>query len=114
MVGALLISVENYIPAFIQNIISNCIAIICAFIVAKFVWNKIKRNDLGFIRTALKGGFILGSIGFIIGFIGPIVFYPSSNQGPLLGIFITGPLGFILGLIAGAIYWQVKLKNVVK
>ncbi|ESY72623.1 multidrug ABC transporter permease [Mesorhizobium sp. LNHC252B00] len=46
---------------------------------------------------------MLGVIGFIGGFVGPIVFTPEANQGPLLGIFITGPLGFVLGLIVGLV-----------
>jgi hypothetical protein len=49
----------------------------------------------------LMGGIILGGIGFVGGFFGPIIFTPQANQGPLLGIFITGPLGFILGAIIG-------------
>ena len=56
------------------------------------------------------GGIITGSVGFVIGFIGPMIF-SDSNQGPLLGIFITGPLGFILGLFGGAIVWLFKTKN---
>jgi len=49
----------------------------------------------------LKWGAILGIIGFLGGFVGPVIFTPEANQGPLLGIFITGPLGFVLGLIVG-------------
>ena len=49
----------------------------------------------------LMGGIILGGIGFVGGFFGPIIFTPQANQGPLLGIFITGPLGFILGAMIG-------------
>jgi len=49
----------------------------------------------------LRWGAILGIIGFLGGFIGPVIFTPEANQGPLLGIFITGPLGFVLGLIVG-------------
>jgi len=49
----------------------------------------------------LKWGAILGIVGFLGGFVGPVIFTPEANQGPLLGIFITGPLGFILGLIVG-------------
>ncbi|PBC11435.1 hypothetical protein [Mesorhizobium sp. WSM3859] len=49
----------------------------------------------------LKWGVILGAIGFLGGFVGPVIFTPEANQGPLLGIFITGPLGFILGLMVG-------------
>jgi len=47
------------------------------------------------------GGLMIGAIGFILGFFGPIIFAPDANQGSLLGILITGPLGFILGLIGG-------------
>ncbi|MER8747982.1 hypothetical protein NKH57_01640 [Mesorhizobium sp. M1050] len=55
------------------------------------------------IATMFRWGAILGVIGFIGGFVGPIVFTPEANQGPLLGIFITGPLGFVLGLIVGLV-----------
>ena len=51
----------------------------------------------------LKWGAILGIIGFLGGFVGPVIFTPEANQGPLLGIFITGPLGFVLGLIVGLV-----------
>jgi hypothetical protein len=42
---------------------------------------------------------ILGGIGFVTGFVGPILFNPEANQGPLLGIFILGPGSAILGLV---------------
>ena len=60
---------------------------------------------------ALMGGVILGGIGFVGGFFGPIVFAPQSNQGPLLGIFITGPLGFLLGAIIGFIFGIIRSKT---
>jgi hypothetical protein len=56
----------------------------------------------------LMGGIILGGIGFVGGFFGPIIFTPQSNQGPLLGIFITGPLGFLLGAIIGFIVGVIR------
>ncbi|WP_214470664.1 hypothetical protein [Mesorhizobium sp. dw_380] len=55
------------------------------------------------IATMFRWGIILGVLGFVAGFVGPIIFTPEANQGPLLGIFITGPLGFILGLIVGLV-----------
>jgi len=58
---------------------------------------------MAIIKSAIRGGCLLGGIGFVAGYVGPIVFMPESNQGPLLGIFITGPLGFLIGLVAGAI-----------
>jgi hypothetical protein len=55
-------------------------------------------------RYGLLGALIVGGIGFVGGFFGPIIFAPDANQGPLLGIFITGPLGAVLGFILGCIY----------
>ena len=53
------------------------------------------------IASMFRWGVILGVIGFVGGFVGPLIFTPEANQGPLLGIFITGPLGFVLGLVVG-------------
>ncbi len=55
------------------------------------------------LNCALIGGVIVGGVGFVGGFFGPLIFAPEANQGPLLGIFITGPLGFVVGLLGGAI-----------
>jgi hypothetical protein len=65
-------------------------------------------SQIGWFVHALLGAGILGGIGFIGGFFGPMIFAPEANQGPLLGIFITGPLGAILGGIGGALvgWWR--------
>jgi len=42
---------------------------------------------------------ILGAAGFAAGFVGPMIFVPEANQGPLVGIFISGPAGVALGFI---------------
>jgi hypothetical protein len=60
-----------------------------------------ERNKLA--RT-LMIGVVTGAVAFALGFFGPLVFFSSSNQGPLLGIFITGPAGFVLGSIAGFVW----------
>ena len=109
--GAILISIEKYVPRFIQAILSFSIAFTCSFLVSKFVWKKIKVVNVDFISSTLMGGLIVGSIGLVGGFIGPIIFTTESNLGPLLGLFITGPLGFIIGMVVGAIYWKVRLKK---
>jgi uncharacterized membrane protein YeaQ/YmgE (transglycosylase-associated protein family) len=44
---------------------------------------------------------IVGGIGFLAGFIGPLIVTPGSNQGPLLGILVTGPLGVVVGTLVG-------------
>lgn len=38
-----------------------------------------------------------GVSGFLAGFIGPLILYPGSNQGPLFGIFLSGPICFVAG-----------------
>lgn len=68
------------------------------------------RNEESRMKFVLIYGISVGAVCFLIGFIGPIIITPKSNQGPLLGIFITGPLGFILGIIIGIIFRNV-LKN---
>lgn len=55
------------------------------------------------IKAAIRAGCLLGAIGFAVGFVGPMIFMPDANQGPLFGIFISGPLGFIVGLIGGGV-----------
>ena len=46
---------------------------------------------------------IVGVVSFLIGFCGPMIFRPDSNQGPLLGIFVTGPLGAVAGAVCGVV-----------
>jgi hypothetical protein len=68
------------------------------------LWFALRGGDAEVRRqmgAALKGGVILGILGFVGGFFGPIILTPEANQGPLLGIFITGPLGFVLGAAGG-------------
>ena len=86
-------------------------SLLIALGIAVFVRKKTKNGSNGLVSSIIKGGLITGSICFVLGFFGPIIFTPNSNQGPLLGIFITGPLGFIAGLIGGAVYWKLKVKT---
>ena len=46
---------------------------------------------------------LLGAVGLLCGYFGPLQLSPDANQGPLLGIFFTGPIGFIVGLAFGVI-----------
>jgi len=54
-------------------------------------------------RGAALGALVLGGVGFVCGFFGPIALSPEANQGPLLGIFIAGPAGTLLGALLGAV-----------
>lgn len=63
------------------------------------------------MRSAFRGGCFLGVLGFVGGFVGPIIFTPEANQGPLLGIFITGPLGFVIGFISAGVVEFIRSRS---
>lgn len=83
-------------------------SILMGLIVFAVLWFNSKGKSKSLSIFIITGGVIVGSIGFLIGFIGPIILDSSTNQGPLLGIFVTGPIGFLAGLIGGSIYWTLK------
>jgi len=61
------------------------------------------------MKFVVRVGFVTGAIGFAIGFFGPLIWAPDSNQGPLLGIFVTGPAGFILGAALAWLWTRLHL-----
>lgn len=85
-------------------IFAMILALVVAIYAARFVWRRTESLTGGPFVTAGMGAAIVGAIGFIGGFFGPIIFAPDANQGPLLGLFITGPLGVVAGAIGGYIY----------
>lgn len=93
-------------------IVANIISLFCAIFTGLYVWKKLGSANSALISNMLIGAVILGGIGFLAGFFGPIIFTPEANQGPLLGIFFTGPLGFFFGGIAGLIYWAIRNRKV--
>ena len=101
----------SLLPLRGQFWIAMILAVVVAYYVARFVWRRTESLTGGPFVTAGLGAAILGAISFIGGFLGPIVFAPDANQGPLLGLLITGPLGVVVGAIGGYIYgfsreWQ--------
>jgi hypothetical protein len=63
---------------------------------------------MAFILTPIRYAVLLGVVGFLLGFVGPMLLSPGANQGPLLGIFITGPLGVLGGFVAGIVVAVVR------
>lgn len=64
------------------------------------------------MSVILSTAVIVGFITFLIGYVGPIIFWPEANLGPLLGLFITGPLGFLLGGVIG--FWRILCVSIRK
>jgi hypothetical protein len=75
--------------------------------VAHRVWRGLVVASDGSLAIHVgMGAAILGGLGFVLGFFGPMIFAPEANQGPMLGLFITGPGGAVLGAIAGWLVWM--------
>jgi len=87
------------------DILQLVLRLLAAYWAARLVWRRPTSlsYSAGMVRSIALGALLVGGIGFVAGFFGPIIFTPGANQGPLLGIFITGPLGLILGAIGGAV-----------
>ena len=64
---------------------------------------------------AVGTAFLFGSIGFVVGFFGPmliaVMIGSEANLGPLWGIFILGPGGVIVGSVVGAFVGHKKNRN---
>jgi hypothetical protein len=57
---------------------------------------------------------VLGGVGFVLGFVGPMVLSPESNIGPIIGILITGPGGALAGLLLGALFRVLPVGSAVR
>jgi hypothetical protein len=83
-------------------------ALACALLAARSIWRRGGgiSSSRGLAESVVAGALVTGVVGFVIGFVGPMIVSPDANQGPMLGIFITGPLGVLLGAVGGGIYWR--------
>ena len=89
----------------------RALSIVFALLIGAALWRKFDSDDHGVLTRVFQGAFFVGGIAFLLGFVGPMIFTPDANQGPMLGIFVTGPLGTIFGAIGGFIYWFVQDRN---
>ncbi len=87
-----------------QAWIGSLVALAAAVYVARQVWNGAAEGTTSVAVMAGLGAVIVGGLGFVLGFFGPMIFAPGANQGPMLGLFITGLAGVVIGAIAGAMY----------
>lgn len=77
---------------------------LCAGTVGWMVWTATGSERVGLARSVLLGAVVVGSVGFVGGFFGPMLLAPGANQGPLLGLFVTGPIGAVVGAVGGLAY----------
>ena len=90
------------------QIIQKVFSLLMGIGVGYLVWKNLGKMNDNLSRYLYLGAMLTGTAFFIAGFIGPMIFAPSANQGPLLG-FILGPIGFILGLLGGGLYWWFRV-----
>ena len=64
---------------------------------------------------SIAGTLLLGAVGLIIGFFGPllvgVLVGSQANLGPLWGIFVLGPVGVLLGAVTGLFLGLKKARN---
>jgi len=84
---------------------ANYIALAIAIILGVIAWRHLGTTAYSHAAYLLAGALIVGAIGFVLGFFGPLILAPNNNLGPLLGIFITGPIGLLFGIFVGNRYW---------
>jgi hypothetical protein len=87
-----------------QAWIGSLAALAASAYVARNVWNGTAEGSTSVSVMAGLGAVIVGGLGFVLGFFGPMILAPGANQGPMLGLFITGPAGAVIGAVAGAVY----------
>jgi hypothetical protein len=95
---------ENPLAEFVLLALIASPAAVIAVVGSLYALGKPDSEALNLARSGCAGALLVGGLGFLLGFIGPILLTPESNQGPLLGIFVTGPIGMVLGA-AGGMLW---------
>lgn len=98
----------SFIPFYEYMWVPIIISMLCAACVGWYVWRKLGARQYSLMSDVSLGALVIGGSGFLSGFIGPIIFTPEANQGPLLGIFITGPAGLIIGAILGFVIGKIR------
>lgn len=84
--------------------VSVSLALFSALLAGWYAWKLVAGEKMGVGVSVICGALMLGGLGFIIGFLGPMIVAKDTSQGPLVGVFMTAPLGIILGAIGGYIF----------
>ena len=83
--------------------ISVSLALFSALLAGWYAWKLVAGEKVGVGVSVICGALLLGGLGFVIGFLGPMIVAKDTSQGPLVGVFIAAPLGLILGAVGGYI-----------
>lgn len=90
------------IAAKLPDWVNVTMALICSVLVGWYCWKLVAGEKLGMGISVLSGPLMLGGLGFIIGFLGPMVLNKDTSQATLLGIFVMAPLSTIAGYVVAS------------
>ena len=94
---ATILTIATDLPSWV----SVTLALVSAILVGWYAWKLVAGEKMGVGVSVICGALMLGGLGFIIGFLGPMIVAKDTSQGPLVGVFIGAPLGVILGAVGG-------------
>jgi len=85
----------------LESWVSTTLSLGAASLVGWYVWKWFSGQSIGATAAILCGSLVLGGIGFIFGFFGPMLIAQDTQRAATLGIFLASPLGLVTGAIAG-------------
>jgi len=88
--------------------ILDLVSPVIGVVVGLYVWRTSASISHGPVSFAGVGAVVLGGLGCLVDFLGPMLLVPDGNQGPLLGIFITGPAGAVIGAAGGWFFGRAR------
>ena len=97
---ATILTIATELPQWV----SVSLALFSALLVGWYAWKLVAGERVGVGISVICGALMLGGLGFIIGFLGPMIVAKDTSQGPLVGVVMTAPLGIILGALGGYIF----------
>ena len=92
----------------LPNWIAVATSLLIAIFVTCYVWMQSGSSQVSLFECVALGSLVTGTIGFSVGFFGPMLFTPQAKSGSHAGNFRYWTLGFMLGAMAGAMYWRVR------
>jgi hypothetical protein len=73
-----------------QALIAQIVSKVCGLAVGILAWRLTASPDTRLVRYSVTGACCTGFIGFLAGFLGPMIFTPHSNQGPCWASCLPG------------------------
>ncbi|PTN11869.1 multidrug ABC transporter permease [Nitrosomonas aestuarii] len=106
MFGIVLFFIQTIllITTELTGLISVALSLVCAACVGWYSWQSFSSKKMSVSASVLNGALILGGLGFIFGFFGPMLLVQDTQQAIFFGIIVACPIGLILGAIGGYVF----------